>query len=664
MKRIGVLVHALTVEYALEVLNGIFAYFKDKEDVQFFVAQTKEPNTENGYYEYQSWNGVSLLFATDVDLIIVITGSYSSSISTDNLGKILMSYREKPVISIGADLKIPGSSCIITELDSAYENVVRHLKENHGCKKIAFFAANKTGSRESLMRYEAFVKALAKNKLKLDPKLVFDGDFSIKMAYETFKKVIPTKEDLNFDAILCVNDLTALGCQRYFMDIGVNVPQDVKIIGFDDSTYATQSHPRLSTMNQNIFIQGKIGAELAYKKLSGEVIPTVTTVPVEPLYKQSCGCIPLDNNDDIYINSDDKLLRPNDYTNSIRKMNNQYLHTLTSVESLYRLLDLAQTTETLHHFANTLDKILMALDIPSCMVCFYKKPVLLEQGKEFVLPRSAYVAIMLDTERKVHDFEPGLEINPTKTPFPPEYYNSYPGSFMIHPLFSGKKNYGYIVCKLKTPNYSIHSVSVKILINTIAASYEYTRSLTKNKSLSKMNITLQQNNSNLDLQSKTDELTKILNRRGFMELGQKTLNLAAEAGKQGVVYFADLDGLKKINDTYGHDMGDEAIKAAADVFSQSLRSNDIVGRLSGDEFAAIAVGMKVSHEKKFRQKIESLCKMISKDRNFPFRLSMSLGAQEFSPETDTEPSLSELLSAADDKLYIEKRKKHNKKQGK
>ena len=664
MKRIGVLVHALTVEYALEVLNGIFAYFKDKEDVQFFVAQTKEPNTESGYYEYQSWNGVSLLFATDVDLIIVITGSYSSSISTDNLGKILMSYREKPVISIGADLKIPGSSCIITELDSAYDNVVRHLKENHGCKKIAFFAANKTGSRESLMRYEAFVKALAKNKLKLDPKLVFNGDFSHNMAYDTFEKLYPTKEDVNFDALLCVNDLTALGCQRYLMDIGVNVPQDVKIIGFDDSTYATQSHPRLSTMNQNIFIQGKIGAELAYKKLSGEVIPTVTTVPVEPLYKQSCGCIPLDNNDDIYINSDDKLLRPNDYTNSIRKMNNQYLHTLTSVESLYRLLDLAQTTETLHHFANTLDKILMALDIPSCMVCFYKKPVLLEQGKEFVLPRSAYVAIMLDTERKVHDFEPGLEINPTKTPFPPEYYNSYPGSFMIHPLFSGKKNYGYIVCKLKTPNYSMHSVSVKILINTIAASYEYTRSLTKNKSLSKMNITLQQNNSNLDLQSKTDELTKILNRRGFMELGQKTLNLAAEAGKQGVVYFADLDGLKKINDTYGHDMGDEAIKAAADVFSQSLRSNDIVGRLSGDEFAAIAVGMKVSHERKFRQKIESLCKMISKDRNFPFRLSMSLGAQEFPLETDTEPSLSELLSAADDKLYIEKRKKHNKKQGK
>ena len=66
MKKIGVLVHALTVEYALEVLNGIFAYFKDKNDIQFFVAQTKDPKTDSGIYEYQSWNSLSLLFSTDV----------------------------------------------------------------------------------------------------------------------------------------------------------------------------------------------------------------------------------------------------------------------------------------------------------------------------------------------------------------------------------------------------------------------------------------------------------------------------------------------------------------------------------------------------------------------------------------------------------------------
>ena len=269
MKKIGVLVHALTVEYALEVLNGIFAYFSDKKDIQFFVAQTKEPQTDTGYYEYQSWNGVSLLFTTDVDLIIVITGSYSSSIATASLGRILSSFREKPIISIGADLKIPGSSYIITECESSYDNAVQHLKEKHGCKRIAFFSANGTGSKESMMRYEAYKQALQNHRLKFYEELQMQGDFSFHKAKEVLQKKYKTKQDINFDAILCVNDLTGLGCLSYLTSIGVKVPEDVKIIGFDDSTYAAQSHPRLSTMNQNIFLQGKIGAELEYKKLYG-----------------------------------------------------------------------------------------------------------------------------------------------------------------------------------------------------------------------------------------------------------------------------------------------------------------------------------------------------------------------------------------------------------
>ena len=204
------------------------------------------------------------------------------------------------------------------------------------------------------------------------------------------------------------------------------------------------------------------------------------------------------------------------------------------------------------------------------------------------------------------------------------------------------------------------SVSIKILVNTIASNYEYTRSLSRSKSLSKINQTLQQSNSTLDLQSKTDELTGILNRRGFIELGQKTLDISMDVCGHGLIFFADLDGLKKINDTYGHDMGDEAIKAAAEVLTQSLRSNDTVGRLSGDEFAAIAVGMKESQVAKFRSKVKTFCQAISKDRGLPFKLSMSIGTVEFNHEKDI-TSLTELLTLADDKLYIEKRKKHQKK---
>ena len=69
--------------------------------------------------------------------------------------------------------------------------------------------------------------------------------------------------------------------------------------------------------------------------------------------------------------------------------------------------------------------------------------------------------------------------------------------------------------------------------------------------------------------------------------------------------------------------------------------------------------MRLNQESQFREKIKSLCEIISKDRKFPFTLSMSIGAIEFSKE-DAHNNLSELLALADDKLYIEKNKKHKK----
>ena len=85
MKKIGVLVYKMTNEYALDILSGIYSFFKDKDDVQVFVAQTNTPMAENNYYDYQSWTGVNLLFSEAADAVIVITGSYASCITTEQM---------------------------------------------------------------------------------------------------------------------------------------------------------------------------------------------------------------------------------------------------------------------------------------------------------------------------------------------------------------------------------------------------------------------------------------------------------------------------------------------------------------------------------------------------------------------------------------------------
>ena len=125
----------------------------------------------------------------------------------------------------------------------------------------------------------------------------------------------------------------------------------------------------------------------------------------------------------------------------------------------------------------------------------------------------------------------------------------------------------------------------------------------------------------------------------------------------GIVFYADMDNLKKINDTYGHDAGDNAIRMLADIFKRVFRLNDVVGRLSGDEFGIVAPGMIVEHVPLIRKKIDEACKKISKENKLPFTLSVSVGYATLEKSS----MLKQLMAEADVMLYKEKRKKHGRK---
>ncbi|MCR5187582.1 MAG: GGDEF domain-containing protein, partial [Treponema sp.] len=279
----------------------------------------------------------------------------------------------------------------------------------------------------------------------------------------------------------------------------------------------------------------------------------------------------------------------------------------------------------------------------------------ISRNDKIQIPKKVILSMFVDGKNDV--FEPNESFNPQKELLPKAYVKGYSGYFFIHPIFSGENNYGYIICSLRNQSFSIYSLSLRLISNSIAQAYELTNSLNQNEKLSIQNQQLQQDKTDLSIQSKTDELTKILNRRGFLELAEKNMDLAKEMGSTGLVIFMDLDGLKTINDNHGHKMGDLALKAFASVITQTFRANDIVGRLSGDEFAAIAVGMNKKQLKMIHDKIDELCLNVSKEKNFPFILSCSMGATEFS---SNKKNITKLLIEADKELYIEKNEKHKK----
>ena len=639
MKNIAVLIHSLTVEYAVQILNGISSYCSDK-DVRVMIFQLNDPFATYGVFDYQNWSAIEYLKSDEIDGVIIIYGSFSMTVSAEYFRKVFEKIN-KPVVSVSMELGLKNEITTYVDCDKVYDDIVKHFINKHHCKKIAFLSANATISKEAIQRFEAYKKALKSNNLEFDENLVFDGYFTQETGYQAIADKIKSKEDLNFDALIVANDNMAAGALNALQEAGIDVPNDVKMIGFDNTSHSYLSRPKISTIDQNIVYQGEVAAQALLKKLNGEDVPSSIPISLSVIYRQSCGCVEMTDLRQIYKNQNDEVVK--DEVSEVKGIqgDERFYKLIPKIDSVYALFDMIKSTNSMQELFYIMKYCLNDSDISKALIYFYSQPKILSKGDKFSIPSKVYLSMFIDNDKDIQQFSPEVFINPNKQLFPSDYLKNEPGTYILQPIYSGEKNYGFMICKLTSDYFSIYPLYLKILITGSAYSYEYTQLIL--------------NNSSLSVQSKTDELTKVLNRRGFIELGQKSIDLALEMKNTGIIFFIDMDGLKAINDTYGHKMGDEAIKAQALVLKKALRMNDVVGRIGGDEFVAVAIGMTSDSLPKIRKKIEKQSASISAEKNFPFTLSCSIGAIPF---TSDKKNLSELLLGADALLYEEKRQKH------
>lgn len=149
--------------------------------------------------------------------------------------------------------------------------------------------------------------------------------------------------------------------------------------------------------------------------------------------------------------------------------------------------------------------------------------------------------------------------------------------------------------------------------------------------------------------SLTDELTGLHNRRGFLTLAEQQLKLARRSRQPLHIGFVDIDGMKTINDRYGHAAGDLAIRTVAEALKQTFRDSDVLARIGGDEFVILAVD---TDAPKMDWLLDNLLQSIEKS-NFenrrPYHLSVSVGSVASDHRSDT--TLESLLQQADQRMY-------------
>jgi diguanylate cyclase (GGDEF)-like protein len=141
----------------------------------------------------------------------------------------------------------------------------------------------------------------------------------------------------------------------------------------------------------------------------------------------------------------------------------------------------------------------------------------------------------------------------------------------------------------------------------------------------------------------------------LLEEGQKLIDSSLAKGENGIICFGDMDKLKYINDTFGHEMGDAAIKGMGVVLQEVIGKDKVIGRLGGDEFAFVMNNFDLENFASLKEDVNKLCKKYSKQKKFPFEIQVSLGAVQYS---EGHKNLSRLITKADKEQYKDKQSKN------
>jgi diguanylate cyclase (GGDEF)-like protein len=151
-------------------------------------------------------------------------------------------------------------------------------------------------------------------------------------------------------------------------------------------------------------------------------------------------------------------------------------------------------------------------------------------------------------------------------------------------------------------------------------------------------------------------VTNLLNRRGFHLLAEHEIGHADRAGTDLLLLFADLDGLKSINDTHGHAVGTQALIDMADVLRATFRGSDVIARFGGDEFCILLSRSLASvSDMKVVDRLQRAIRERNANGDRPFRLSASVGACR--RPSGSSLTLDQMTKRADELMYQEKHRR-------
>lgn len=607
------------------------------------VGRIKEKNLDAVLYDFccaGNWNqdeeynkgerGIfSLPNMEELDGLIVDISNTRPGKELDLLMERLRS-THKPVISL--QKRIEGSVYVGVDNYAAMRQIAAHLYEDHGYRKF-WLMMGPEDNYESNERKRAVLDYLREKDIVPGPDDIVHADFDYQAGALAYRELRRTHDDLP-DAIICVNDNQAIAVCEEASREGLKVPDDFAVTGFDNFDKAGFYDPRITTMENVREDMGALAVDCLEKIWNGEQVPDIVYNKVTFLKQESCGCHPPASD----IRS---VLKKQVLENIIGDIYSNELLDLESV--LMRCATIRQVADAINEKLTHLsgEAFYMVIDPKLYRIAYEKKVGPDNDGDMlFGFSRGTYPHQMEVSYAREGMRHADCEDTVISDIFPLLKADRSGDNFLFLPLHFEAADIGYMVFK-NVCDY----LSTQMYFKVQTLVQKRMQEIFREKTIRNMY-------EQLATLFKTDALTGVLNREGYRQEGQEFYDRMIRHGKRVFVMFCDLDHLKYINDNYGHEAGDRAIKDIADTLTKVIGDDSVISRMGGDEFVVIArytteddiADMKMSIEKNFIR--------LKAREDLPYNLSVSIGISVTGAGQDQ--GLEHFIREADQRMYSEK----------
>ena len=598
-------------------LQGLKQYVDDHENVSLRVFDCfgKDQGNAKDRSEYAIF---SLPDLTQFDGLVV-QGSQIvlQSVREEISRRVLAS--GIPAVSI--DCPMEGCAMICVDNRQSMHDITEHVIRDHEARRLVHLTgilAN--GCPEGELRRDGFLDACQDNGIAPEDIEVIPCTWRTSDGFHVAQRWLREGRPLP-DAFVCANDEMALGILEALMEGGRRAPQDVIVTGFDNLSSSELSSPRLSTIDRDCARQNYAALDLVISKIEGRDRRDVVTFPYTVICSESCGCR--------------AAMRPgyirNKYFRQTRFLKNFYLLQDQMAEELFdvsSLRDLSAIIEQKY-------EIFGCDNVYLCVNDYYFDNYDKKQWKHDSEVFGDQMVLTVCGKGGGRGAIEAFARFPTRELLPAEIMRE--ARFLLfYPLHYNTYSIGYLV---------LDGISEAASLNLHKSIFSFLEIAIEN--VRKKGL-LRQLNGVLDDLYVHDALTGLYNRFGYERYGHETYRRLLREDGGARILFIDMDDMKGINDRFGHESGDDAIRSAARILMNVCGGGDFLMRYGGDEFLMIASRRDDDLAEDIRRAVDAFNQASKK----PFTLSLSIGV--VAAEDPDEAALDRLVQAADSEMYKNK----------